>query len=653
VPEISFLHTGFLAAGAAAAALPILIHLLLRQRARTVEIGSVRFLRSVIRQHTRRRRIRQWLLLALRVLALLLLGALFARPFLDRAHLLGLNREVTLLIDRSASMRTRGARGGTLFDQAWQQAKAELEQLDKNTIVRVAMFDAAEVQEIEPKELDAQPATSDAATDYTAALGWARDVLTLSSRPQRSLQLWTDLQQSGLKGRVEGFPEDIEVTIHDIGREMAQNVAVVDVRATAVEIRPGRPVTVTARLHNVGPLPVAAVPVKLQLRGPVGTITAEQTVDLPGGRRQSTSFALDVDTPGLYRGEVSIEHEDDLQCDNRAFVAFEVRHPDRVLLVDGQPGRSVYANETYYLEMALRLDVPTSEASSRTYEVERIIWEDGEGFPDLTGFRVIVLANLRVMTDEDLRRLRQYVAAGGRVLSFAGDQTAPAVVAAMHQAGLAAGNIAISPNSGRLRTSWWERDHAIFQPFADPQHGDLRRLTFHRMLHWETVDSAARVLMRVDDRPLMIEQSLGDGRVVWMGTTADRQWSDWPQDRLFVPLVRQMMAYLTDQLTELQRVQSEVVSRPQERAGIEQTGSVTLVRNLDPRESLLQRITAENFRKTLGLPGEDEDESHETAEAAVPAPKFAQRADEAWPLVMWMLFAVLVGETLLASRVHA
>jgi len=653
VPEISFLHTGFLAAGAAAAALPILIHLLLRQRARTVEIGSVRFLRSVIRQHTRRRRIRQWLLLALRVLALLLLGALFARPFLDRAHLLGLNREVTLLIDRSASMRTRGARGGTLFDQAWQQAKAELEQLDKNTIVRVAMFDAAEVQEIEPKELDAQPATSDAATDYTAALGWARDVLTLSSRPQRSLQLWTDLQQSGLKGRVEGFPEDIEVTIHDIGREMAQNVAVVDVRATAVEIRPGRPVTVPARLHNVGPLPVAAVPVKLQLRGPVGTITAEQTVDLPGGRRQSTSFALDVDTPGLYRGEVSIEHEDDLQCDNRAFVAFEVRHPDRVLLVDGQPGRSVYANETYYLEMALRLDVPTSEASSRTYEVERIIWEDGEGFPDLTGFRVIVLANLRVMTDEDLRRLRQYVAAGGRVLSFAGDQTAPAVVAAMHQAGLAAGNIAISPNSGRLRTSWWERDHAIFQPFADPQHGDLRRLTFHRMLHWETVDPAARVLMRVDDRPLMIEQSLGDGRVVWMGTTADRQWSDWPQDRLFVPLVRQMMAYLTDQLTELQRVQSEVVSRPQERAGIEQTGSVTLVRNLDPRESLLQRITAENFRKTLGLPSGDEDDSQETAEAALPAPKFAQRADEAWPLVMWMLFAVLVGETLLASRVHA
>ena len=654
MPEISFLHTGFLAAGAAAASLPILIHLLLRQRARSVEIGSVRFLRSVIRQHTRRRRIRQWLLLALRVVALLLLGALFARPFLDRAHLLGMNREVTLLIDRSASMRTRVARGGTLFDQAWKQAKAELEGLDRNTIIRVAVFDAAEVEEIPMGKLDEPPATTDAATDYTAALGWARDVLTLSSRPQRSLHIWTDLQQSGLKGRVEGFPEDVELAIHDVGREMTQNVAVVDVRGSAVEIRPGRPVTVTARLHNVGPLPVDAVPVTLRLRGPAGIISQKQTLDLPGGRRESTNFALQIDTPGLYQGEVSIEYEDDLACDNRAYVAFEVRHPDRVLLVDGQPGRSVYANETYFLEMALRLDVPTSDASSRTYEVERIVWEDGRGFPDLTGFRVIVLANLRVMSSEDLRRLRQYVVGGGRVLVFAGDQTAPAMVTAMHDAGLAAGKIAIGPDGGRLRVSWWDDEHPILQPFVDPQHGDLRRLVFRRMLHWEMVDPSARVLMRADDRPLIIEQSLGDGRVLWVGTTADRQWNDWPQDRLYVPLIRQMTAYLTDQLTELQSVRSELVNRPREKVGIEQAGRVTLVRNLDPRESLLQRITEESFCKTLGLPaGEEVEESDRAAEAAMPAPKFAQRADEAWPLVMWLLFAVLAGETLLASRVHA
>ena len=137
MPEIAFLHPGFLAAGAAVAALPILIHLLLRQRARTVEIGSVRFLRSVIRQHTRRRRIRQWLLLALRVLALLLLAALFARPFLDRAYLLGLNSEVIMLVDCSASMRTGARRDGeALFDQAWKQMHHELTRVPGQRSIR-------------------------------------------------------------------------------------------------------------------------------------------------------------------------------------------------------------------------------------------------------------------------------------------------------------------------------------------------------------------------------------------------------------------------------------------------------------------------------------------------------------------------------------
>jgi hypothetical protein len=192
----------------------------------------------------------------------------------------------------------------------------------------------------------------------------------------------------------------------------------------------------------------------------------------------------------------------------------------------------------------------------------------------------------------------------------------------------------------------------MFKPFADPQHGDLRRLTFRRMHRWQPLDSSAQVLMAVSDQPLLIERSTGQGRVLWFGTSVDRDWSDWPQDRLFVPLIRQTMAYLTDQLGEMQTVQTVVVSEPKETAGIEKSGYVTLVRNLDPRESTLARVSADTFRKTLGLPdGGDEAESE--AASALPAPQFAQRADEAWPLAMWLLLTVLAAETLLASRIHA
>jgi hypothetical protein len=538
------------------------------------------------------------------------------------------------------------------LDDAWQQVRAKLGQVDRNTTIRIALFDAAGVEEISVDDFSNKPSPSDAATDYTAALAWARDIVALSSRPQQIVHLWADLQQSGLRGRVKNFPPNVELFIHDVGRKMVQNVGVDDVQATAVEIRPGRPVTVAARLHNLGPLPVEAVPVRLRLDGPDGEIRRQLTIDVPGHRRQLATFNLDVQAPGLYRGEVTIDHDDDLACDDRRFVVFEVRYPDRVLLVDGQAGRTVFANETYFFEMALRLEVPTTEASPRTYQIERIAWEDGEGFPDLTGFRVIVLANLRQLTDTDLQRLQSYITAGGRLLVFTGDQTSAAVVASMSDLGLAPGRIEVVPDSGLLRVSSWDAAHPILKPFADPEHGDLRRLSFRRMHRWEPLDSSAQVLLAVGDQPLMIERSRGQGRVLWWGTSVDRDWSDWPQDRLFVPLIRQTMAYLTDQLGELKTVQTSLVSKPEEIAGIEQTGNVTVVRNLDPRESTLARASADSFRKTLGLP-DGEDGAQSEAEAALPIPQLAQRADETWPLAMWLLLIVLAAETLLASRIHA
>src|SRR5438270_11949242 len=100
---LGLIHLGFLAA-AAAVAVPILIHLLLRPRARRIEIGTVRFLKLVLRDSTRRRKLRRWLLLALRMAAALLLALLFARPYFHAASQDGRDQEVTLLIDQSASM---------------------------------------------------------------------------------------------------------------------------------------------------------------------------------------------------------------------------------------------------------------------------------------------------------------------------------------------------------------------------------------------------------------------------------------------------------------------------------------------------------------------------------------------------------------------
>src|SRR6187401_1247182 len=94
--------------GLGALAIPVLVHLIQRERKRVVEFPSLMFIRRIPYQSVRRRRIRHWFLLAMRAAAIALIVAAFARPFFPEraraAAALGGDREVVVLLDHSASM---------------------------------------------------------------------------------------------------------------------------------------------------------------------------------------------------------------------------------------------------------------------------------------------------------------------------------------------------------------------------------------------------------------------------------------------------------------------------------------------------------------------------------------------------------------------
>src|SRR6187397_2039150 len=94
--------------GLGALAIPVLIHLIQRERKRVVEFPSLMFLRKIPYQSVRRRRIRDWFLLAMRLAALALIVLAFARPFFKRSELAAAAqngaREAVILVDTSYSM---------------------------------------------------------------------------------------------------------------------------------------------------------------------------------------------------------------------------------------------------------------------------------------------------------------------------------------------------------------------------------------------------------------------------------------------------------------------------------------------------------------------------------------------------------------------
>ena len=118
---MGLVQIGFLGA-LAALAIPIIIHLVFGWRVRRVDLGTLRFLKIVLRENVRRRRLKRWLLLALRMTCLALLAFLFARPYLAARHSGGKNRLLVILLDHSASMGLKTG-GGRLFELALREAK--------------------------------------------------------------------------------------------------------------------------------------------------------------------------------------------------------------------------------------------------------------------------------------------------------------------------------------------------------------------------------------------------------------------------------------------------------------------------------------------------------------------------------------------------
>ena len=503
---LGFIHPAFLAAGAAVA-VPVLIHLLFRQRARPIDIGTLQFLRVALRDRARRRRIRHWSLLVLRSAGVLLMALLFARPYgTDRGEP-GRAHEVVLLIDRSASMAAAAA-DASPFDKARRQAGEVLRSLPDGTAIHLAYFDANGVAPVrEPRiEPGARPGLS--GTDYTRASAGRRDIMVGSRRLDRRVLLWTDLQRCGLGAPAAApFPPGVDVAIIDVGRPLTRNLAVEDVQAERTDLRDRQPVSVAARVFNAGLFPARDVRVTIALEGVPAIV---QTVNVAGHERRLVRFEVPIGQPGLYHGSVAVAAGDDLPFDDRRWLAFAARRPDRVLLVDGEPGPSVFGNETYFLEMALRLGRPGEDpdASPTPYRPERLAWDGRSGsLPRLDPFGVVVLCNVPDLSPADADALARFVRSGGCAIIFTGDQVEAGAYAAAEKSGLVPGRLEGTAEDGPYHFAGWEKEHPLLAPFADPQHGDLRTLRFRKITRI-VPDASSRVLATAQGgSPLLVERA--------------------------------------------------------------------------------------------------------------------------------------------------
>ncbi len=210
---MGFLNPLFLIAGIAVLA-PILLHLFFRRRSRSISFPAILYLVRTQRDHARRIRSRQLLLLLLRVALVLLIVLMGARIYWPGPAGSHPPTAVAIILDNSlsASVITEGRR---VLDALKEAALATVEEAGPED--RIWVMRAAEPWE-RPGPADPRRAAeriratqpSEAASNLNEALIRARGVLSRATEAGREIHLFSDLQESSFSASEAVQAEEVE-----------------------------------------------------------------------------------------------------------------------------------------------------------------------------------------------------------------------------------------------------------------------------------------------------------------------------------------------------------------------------------------------------------------------------------------------------------
>jgi hypothetical protein len=530
---MSFLTPLFLI-GLAGLAVPVLLHLIQRERKQVVQFPSLMFLRRIPYQSVRRRRIRHWLLLMMRLAALALIAFAFARPFFRSADppvaAGGGAREVVILVDRSYSMGY-----GDRWSRAIAAAKGAVDGLtpsDRASIVffgsgtDVALRSTSDKGRLQAALAGAQ--LSAGATHFGPVLKLAGSILAESTLPRREVFLVSDFQRGGWRG-ADGvrLPDGAILTTANIGDAETANVAVTPVAIERSTFSDQERVTVTAGVTNHGGKPLDTVDVTLEVNGR-GIQT--QRVKVDANASSSTTFAPVTLTAAEVRATVRVAN-DAMTRDNAFHFMVAAGRPVKTVLA-GRPGAR---DSGLYIGRALAVgETPRFNQSSRD--------ADALTGDDLQPGAIVVLNDVQVSASA-ADRLMRHVERGGGLLIIASQRgTWPQERAAAVPALPGEAIDRTRGSAGRL--VGLEYGHPVFEPFRAPRSGDFSAARFYgyRAL---TMQPGATVLARFDDgSPALVERRVGSGRVLLWGSSLDLEWNDLAVKPIFLPFVHQLARYL-------------------------------------------------------------------------------------------------------------
>jgi hypothetical protein len=594
--------------GSLLAAIPLIIHLLRKQKSVPIEWGAMQFLLETPLRARRRRSIDNWLLMLVRMAILVFLAFALARPMIrGNTFVTHTPLDVAVVIDHSLSMGRRGAPNvggnGTLFDDGVKAAERLSTMLPATASISVVIAEHTpriitpipitldssnktgdetprgewgtvlqQLHQLKPGITDANiPQAIEAATEVVNRGRNLRKLILVVSDEQRSN--WSIGSDTAWQSAISGTRDPATLPIYAmpvVPPPSMPNLSVANIAVQPAFLGVHRPAQVTATIVNTGTSDLSGVPIQLIIDGRVAA--TQQLSSLAPGHSNTVHFDQYFADPGSHWVRVKADIVDGLEADNIATAAVNVSPRLPVLIVDGELSSARTVRDAACLLFAMQPVDPTVDPT--TLVAPKVISVADIDLAHFEEYPIIVLDDIPTLPASTVAKLSGYVQSGHGLWIILGPRT--------HESFLN-GTLAKSPLFPATAKAPVHSGTSMGIDIRDPEHPTVSQITAAQrnafsgtaLFSWWPLLAKPEmhpVLATTSGDPITTDLTVGSngGRViVWTTAASDiaSNWNNLPVIPNFTPLVNETLFHLAasqakSQNRELDAGQTLVWSSP-------------------------------------------------------------------------------------------
>ncbi len=547
--------------GLLAASIPVLIHLLNLRKLKRVEFSTLAFLKELQKNKIRKIRLKQWLLLALRMLIILFLVTAFARPTLIGVAIGGTasaaKTTAIFILDNTPSMSVVDAKG-SYFNQAKaviKQLLGQLQEGDDAALVLVADHSGGQVKSTTnladfQKQIDAAK-ISDASGYLNDAIVKAAKVLEQSQNFNKEIYVLSDFQQGRLAA--PGSTSDLSQVLNDKVRlysfnfsgKQVFNLGIDKLKLNTQIFEKNKPVNFAATVTNYSSQAVNNLVVSLFVNG---ERSAQQSISLNPGESKIADLDAAVKTSGFVNAFAEIEDDEILQ-DNKRYANFFIPKEIPVVIFSDEPSDAQFVNLAL---TAVNLNGGQSGNENQTSGTLKITEKNLNQLPalNLSQFDVIVIIGTGSAGDlSGLGRLKTFVDNGGGILLMPGSNSTlqgyQKITGSLSIPSPAAASGKINSAGNGVRFDKIDFNNPVFQDiFSNTKKKNIESPDVYFHFKTSPEGKGESVISLADGSSFLTEYKIGKGKIFCFNTAPVLSWSNFPLKGIFAPLMNKSVFYL-------------------------------------------------------------------------------------------------------------